>query len=236
MSERPAVQAILAERDPGELVRMWVDLQLDAATRGAQMGAVVMAAADVDDDARALRDLIRRETLAGATAFVTHLAGAGGLRPSLSVERAADACWALVNSLLPHLLMDTRGWPAREYAEWLVRVTSATLLDPDRPVPARSTPAVRVVPEPAHERYQALVDGKTAGHLSYQQTERLVLLTRTSVEAGAADGVADALVRRALDDLQADGSRRVVPLCDYVSWWISRHPDYAALVYDAATG
>ncbi|MEJ7757767.1 MAG: GNAT family N-acetyltransferase [Nocardioidaceae bacterium] len=45
-------------------------------------------------------------------------------------------------------------------------------------------------------------------------------------------GVADALVRSALDDLRSDGAR-VIPVCPYVAWWIGQHPDYASLVYDA---
>ena len=235
MSERPAVQAMLAERDPGRLVRMWVDMLLDVGSRAAPLGAVVLAAADVDAEARALTEMIRRESLAGATAFVTHLAGGGGLRADVSIERGADACWALVNSLLLHLLVVTRGWSLQEYGEWLVQVASTMLLEPAGP--ARSRPAldIRTVHEQTRERYQASVDGRVAGHLSYQLTERLVLFTHTEVDPGFdGRGVADALVRRALDDLRADGTRRVVPLCHFVAWWIGRHPDYASLVYDAA--
>lgn len=237
MSERPAVQAMLAERDPGRLVRMWVDMLLDVGSRATPIGAVVLAASDVDAEARALRDMIRRESLTGATAFVTHLAGAGGLRADVSVERAADACWALVNSLLLNLLVATRGWSLQEYREWLVRVASTTLLEPEGPASSRPTPAVRTVHEATRERYEASVDGRVAGHLSYQLTERLVVLTHTEVDPGFDDrGVADALVRRALNDLRADGARRVVPLCHYVAWWIGRHTDYASLVYDATSG
>lgn len=238
MSERPAVQAMLAERDPRRLVRMWVDMLLDVGSRAAPVGAVVLAAADVDLEARELRDMIRRESLAGATAFVTHLAGAGGLRPGVSVERGADACWALVNSLLLDLVVATRGWSLQEYGEWLVRLASATLLEPEGgPASSQRPPAVRIVHAATRERYEASVDGRAAGHLSYQGTGRLVVLTHTEVQPGFEDrGVADALVRRALDDLRADGARRVVPLCHYVAWWVGRHPGYAPLVYDAAAG
>jgi predicted GNAT family acetyltransferase len=47
--------------------------------------------------------------------------------------------------------------------------------------------------------------------------------------------VPDALARRALDDARADGSRRVLPVCPYVTWWINQHPRYAALLYDPST-
>lgn len=237
MSARPAVQAMLAERDPSRLVRMWVDMLLDVGERAIPIGAVVLAAADVDSDARALRDRIRSESLAGATAFVSHLAGTGGLRTDVSIERGADTCWALVNSLLPHLLVDTRGWSLREYGEWLVGVVSTLLLEPEPSVSSRPGLAVRTVHQPARERYQASVDGRVAGHLYYELTDRLVVLTHTEVDPGFEDrGVADALVRRALDDLGTGGARRVIPLCPYVAWWIGRHPHYATLVYQPTAG
>ncbi len=233
MSERPAVQAILAERDPGRLVRMWVDMLLDVGARATAIGAVVLAAADVDADARALSQMIRQESLDGATAFVTHLAGVGGLRRDVSIERGADACWALVNSMLLHLLVGIRGWGLTEYGEWLVRVASTTLLEPDASASARPALAIRTGDERARERYEASVDGRIAGHLSYQRTARLCVLTHTEVDLGFDDrGVADALVRSALDDLRSDGAR-VIPVCPYVAWWIGQHPDYASLVYDA---
>jgi predicted GNAT family acetyltransferase len=233
MSERPAVQAILAERDPGRLVRMWVDMLLDVGARATAIGAVVLAAADVDADARALSQMIRQESLDGATAFVTHLVGVGGLRRDVSIERGADACWALVNSMLLHLLVGIRGWGLTEYGEWLVRMASTTLLEPEASASARPALAIRTGDERARERYEASVDGRIAGHLSYQRTERLCVLTHTEVDPGLDDrGVADALVRSALDDLRSDGAR-VIPVCPYVAWWIGRHPDYASLVYDA---
>lgn len=234
MSERPAVQAILAEQDPVRLVRMWVDMLLEVGARATPMGSVVLAAADVDAEARALRDLIRVESLSGATAFVTHLAGAGGLRADVSIERGAEACWALVNSLLLHLLVPTRGWSLQDYGNWLVRLASTTLLEPDGLAGTGPDPTVRIVHETTRERYEAVVEGRIAGHLTYQRTQRLVVFTRTEVVAGFdGDGTSDALVRRALDDLRNEGSRRVVPLCHYVAWWIGRHADYASLVYDA---
>jgi AcrR family transcriptional regulator len=154
MADRPAVQAMLAERDPRRLVRMWVDMQLEVGARAAPIGQVVVAAADVDDDVHELAETIRRESLAGATAFVSHLAAAGGLRPDVPLERAAEGCWALINSLLWHLLVSVRGWPAREYGDWLVDVVTATLLEPTDPRTSR--PAVRVVHQPDRGRYEAL--------------------------------------------------------------------------------
>jgi AcrR family transcriptional regulator len=231
MAERPAVRAILGERDPGRLVRMWVDMVVDVGERAGPIGSVVVAAADVDPEARALRDAMRRESLAGATAFVTHLASVGGLRAGLTVARAADTCWALINAAPQHLLMTSRGWSTAEFRDWLVRVVSASLLEPDGERAA--APVVSVTREPG--RYLATVDGRSAGQLSYASSNRLVVLldTGTAPEHEGA-GVAGALVRRALDDARSSGTARVVTVCPFATWWVARHPEYAGLLHTAA--
>jgi AcrR family transcriptional regulator len=230
MSERPAVRAMLAERDPIRLVHAWVEMILDVGSRAAPIGAVVLAAADVDPEVRALNETIRRESLDGAVAFVTHLAGIGGLRAGVTVEQGADACWALINSLLLNLLVDKRDWPIRECAEWLVRVVTVTLLEPPDPNP-RTPPAIAIEHHPSRERYEARLDGRTAGSLSYQRTDRLVVFTHTEVDPEFDHlGVAGALARRAFEDLLADGARRAVAVCPFVTGWISQHPAYAALL------
>ena len=236
MSARPGVQAILAEHDPDRLVRMWVDLQLDVGYRATPIGVVVLAAADVDADAQALLDLIRRETLVGATAFVTHVADVGGLRPGLSVERAADVCWALVNAMLLPLLVTARRWPPQEYREWMVHLVSATLLDTQRTPPPADQQGVQIVHDAPRERFVASLEGRVVGHLSYQRTTRLMVLTRTHVEPGHSEhGVADALVRAALDDLRTDSGPQVLAICPFTQWWIGNHPDYAHLLHDPTT-
>lgn len=229
MAERPAVLAMLAERDPARLVRMWVEMLLDVGGRSAPIGAVVFAAADVDAEVRALREVIRRESFAGATAFVTHLAEVGGLRADLPIERAADACWAVMSSLLMNLLVDVRGWPMADYGDWLVQVVSTTLLEPAGP---RPDAPLRITNDPMRGRYLAMVGDRVAGYLAYERTNRLLVLTHTEVESGFDDrGVADALARRALADVAADGPRRVLPVCPYITWWIARHPEHAPLLY-----
>lgn len=128
MAERPAVQAMLAESDPRRLVRMWVQMVADVRSRAAPIGRVLFSAADVDDEAADLLATVRRESLVGATAFVDHLASAGGLRPGLAPSRGADVCWALVNSVLYDRLVLDRGWTRDDYEDWLFAVVSATLL------------------------------------------------------------------------------------------------------------
>lgn len=231
LAERPAVHAMLAERDPQRLVRMWADMLLDVGGRARPMGSVVLAAADVDSEARALLDTIRQETLSGATAFVTHLAGVGGLRADLPLERAADACWALMNSLLQQLLIADRGWSVAEYRDWFVRVVTASLLEPSSSAPIAPAAVVRHVPEAG--RYEALVGGRVVGRLEYDTGRRFVVLLGTEVDDDR-EGVAGHLVRRALDDIRSGGDQQVVAVCPYAAWWIQRHPDYADVLVSTA--
>jgi predicted GNAT family acetyltransferase len=233
MAERPAVQAIVTEREPRRMVQRWVAMLLDVGARTRSLDTVVLAAADVDADAAALRDLIHRETLEGATAFVTHMAERDALRAGLTIERAADACWALINSLLRQRLVDDRGWTTEESGEWLAEVACATLLEPQAAAAPARPREVRVTHAPDRQRYEALVDGRPAGHLAYDRTERLVVLLRTDVDPVFDDTeTADALVRAAVEDVAAEGRRRVVTVCPYATWWLSRHPRYEPLRHD----
>jgi predicted GNAT family acetyltransferase len=44
-------------------------------------------------------------------------------------------------------------------------------------------------------------------------------------------GVGSALARAALDDVRAEGTHEVLPLCPFIKGWIGHHPDYRDLVY-----
>ena len=83
-------------------------------------------------------------------------------------------------------------------------------------------------------RWEARIGGELAGFAAYQLTDELVVFTHTEVEpAFEGKGVAGALAQHALDEVAAEGSRKVMPLCPFIKAWIARHPDYAALVRPA---
>ncbi|MCB8958413.1 MAG: N-acetyltransferase [Nocardioides sp.] len=87
---------------------------------------------------------------------------------------------------------------------------------------------------PAAHRYEGHIDAELAGFAEYQLTDALVVFTHTEVDDRfEGRGVGSAVVRAALDDVRADGSRQVLPLCPFVKGWIAKHPDYADLVYGA---
>ena len=83
-------------------------------------------------------------------------------------------------------------------------------------------------------RYEARIDGALAGFAEYQLTDQLVVFTHTEVDpAFEGQGVGSAIARWALDDVRDDGTRKVLPLCPFISGWIARHDDYRPLVYGA---
>ena len=70
---------------------------------------------------------------------------------------------------------------------------------------------------PEKHRYEAHLDGELAGFAEYQPTDRLVIFTHTEVDDEfEGKGVGSALARFALDDVRADGTRRVLPLCPFI--------------------
>jgi predicted GNAT family acetyltransferase len=92
---------------------------------------------------------------------------------------------------------------------------------------------VETTNHPEASRYEAHIDGELAGFAEYQLTDKLVVLTHTEVEDRfEGRGVGSALARFALDDIRAQGTRQVLPLCPFIKSWIGKHPDYGDLVYN----
>lgn len=80
----------------------------------------------------------------------------------------------------------------------------------------------------AAHRYEAHVDGELAGFVDYRESEGRVNLVHTEVDDRfEGKGVGSALARFALDDLRADGTKKVLVTCPFIVSWIGKHPDYA---------
>ncbi|MBI2516827.1 MAG: N-acetyltransferase [Opitutae bacterium] len=80
----------------------------------------------------------------------------------------------------------------------------------------------------AARRYEIEIDGHLAV-AEYEMQDGKQVFTHTLVpEALRGRGLAEALVRRALNDAQAAG-RKIVPACSYVAKFIERHDEYASL-------
>lgn len=93
---------------------------------------------------------------------------------------------------------------------------------------------IEVRDSPEEQRYEAWVDGRLAGVAGYQKTHDLIVFTHTDVEPEfKGKGIGATLVRHALDDVRARGTRRVLPLCPFVKAWVANHREYADLLYSA---
>jgi AcrR family transcriptional regulator len=128
MLERPAVKKIQAETDPARALHLWVAMVLDVAGRAAPIGQVLVVAADGDDEAAVMLAESDEQRLLGARAFVGHLASIGGVQGGMTVDRAADLCWAHMDPMLYRRLVLERGWPVTSYGRWLESSITAAIL------------------------------------------------------------------------------------------------------------
>jgi predicted GNAT family acetyltransferase len=93
------------------------------------------------------------------------------------------------------------------------------------------TPAVEVVDVPERKRFEARVEGRTAGFAEYLRTDALVVYPHTEVDDEfEGRGVGGALARAALDDARARNLKALVT-CQFIAGWMSRHPEYKDLAY-----
>ncbi|NLE99070.1 MAG: N-acetyltransferase [Propionibacterium sp.] len=85
---------------------------------------------------------------------------------------------------------------------------------------------------PEQNRYEAHLDGDLAGFAEYMLSDQMITFTHTEVDPSfEGKGVGSALVRGALDDVRAQGGRRVLPICPFVKSWMAKHPEYQDLGY-----
>lgn len=80
-------------------------------------------------------------------------------------------------------------------------------------------------------RFEAELDGRTAGFAEYIRTPTLVVYPHTEVDtAFEGRGVGSALARAALDDARARGLA-VLATCPFIAGYMRRHPEYQDLAY-----
>ncbi len=81
----------------------------------------------------------------------------------------------------------------------------------------------------AESRFEVEVDGRLAV-ADYERRGEAMVLTHTLVPPELRGrGLAERLVRAALDHARAE-QRRVVPACSYVAAFIARHAEYQSLL------
>ncbi|MFP3467464.1 GNAT family N-acetyltransferase [Leifsonia sp. SIMBA_070] len=80
-------------------------------------------------------------------------------------------------------------------------------------------------------RYAMHVDGELVAVLDYRILGDAISLTRAfTMPDQRGKGYAGQLVEYAVDDIEKNGTRHIVPMCSYVGDWFDAHPDRAALL------
>jgi AcrR family transcriptional regulator len=130
VEQRPAIQAIITERDPRRQLALYAATQPGIHARSGPLLRVLLEGARTDPDLAQVWQELDAERLAGLLRFAQLLAQRGVLRPDLTPEEARDTLWTL-NSLAVHdLLVVQRGWSAERYRDWLGATLAAALLHP----------------------------------------------------------------------------------------------------------
>jgi AcrR family transcriptional regulator len=133
LAERPSVHDIGRLSDPHAIIAGYVSVVADIDRRIAPLSAALVVAAGIDAQARALREQTAAQRLAGARAFVRHLAHHGGLAADLHAGAAADIAWVHSDPALYRWLVLERRWSHQRFQTWLQRTLTLQFRGEDSP-------------------------------------------------------------------------------------------------------
>lgn len=85
--------------------------------------------------------------------------------------------------------------------------------------------------EADRDRYAMYVDGALVSVLDYRVNGDAIAFPHTyTVPAHRGHGYAGELVEHAVADVETTSTKRIVPMCWFVSQWFDEHPDKADLL------
>ncbi|CAA9246561.1 MAG: hypothetical protein AVDCRST_MAG10-1992 [uncultured Acidimicrobiales bacterium] len=128
--ERDYVKAILAEPDPARKLATYARAVRNIQGRMAPLLLALRDASATEPEAKQVWQEISDRRAANMRNLAQNLEAAGGLRPGLSIDEAADVIWATNSSELYVLLTVERAWSPDRYERWLSD-TWCRLLLPD---------------------------------------------------------------------------------------------------------
>ena len=128
--ERDYVQAIRAEPDAVNKLRIYAGALCKIHPRLAPLVTALQAAASLDPDLKLLWHEISERRATNMRLFAENLALSGSLRAELSIPAAADIIWSLGSPEYYVLLVESRGWPLAEFERWLADAWTRLLLTP----------------------------------------------------------------------------------------------------------
>ncbi|HVV31340.1 MAG TPA: GNAT family N-acetyltransferase [Mycobacteriales bacterium] len=93
--------------------------------------------------------------------------------------------------------------------------------------------APEVTENTAQQRFEVHVDGELAGFTEYRLADGTYTFVHTEIgDAYGGRGLAGVVVSAAMAAM-AERKARVVPRCEYVRGWLTRHPEYLDLLPEA---
>jgi len=131
MIEREGLQAIIAEPDPYEQLRMYAEFVAGNGERISALWLALRGAAEVDEEAKALYMRWEQERLDSMKSGpVPNLVAKGVLRADVTADEAAVILWMLVDPALYHRLVVVAGWSRDRFRDWLFEALVSQLLVP----------------------------------------------------------------------------------------------------------
>ena len=118
--ERDYVQAIRSESDPAAKLRIYAGAVRRIQERLAPLFMALREAAVTEPEAHAVWQHLAERRADNMRTFIQDVHTAGGLRPGLSIEQAADMVWAMASSEMYTLLTVERRWSPEQFERWLV--------------------------------------------------------------------------------------------------------------------
>lgn len=128
--ERDYVKAIRAEPDPARKLAIYARAVREIQARIAPLSLALRDASATEPEASEVWREISNRRAANMRRLAEDLEAAGGIRPGLSIDEAADVLWATNSSELYVLLTVERDWSLDRYERWLAD-TWCRLLLPD---------------------------------------------------------------------------------------------------------
>ncbi|WP_213814860.1 GNAT family N-acetyltransferase [Glaciihabitans sp. dw_435] len=85
--------------------------------------------------------------------------------------------------------------------------------------------------EPDASRYTLTIDGELAAVADYRLNGNQISFNHTyTAPSRRGQGLAGEVVTFAIDDVEANSTRKVIPMCWYVGEWFDKHPERAGLL------
>jgi AcrR family transcriptional regulator len=136
VADRQEMLDAVAEPDPQQAMDSYLAYSVGLLERAGPLIMVMHAAADADEQMRAMTDAGATETLELHRRFARSLEARGALAPGVDHAAAADILYALTSPHLHQLLRRDRAWSLERYRAWL----DATVAQQVTALPAEGTP------------------------------------------------------------------------------------------------